>query len=1271
LSCQHSFWSLSTQQQQPFHCSENDFGYKKKFTSTAEKKSAESTAIVEPEFFFRQQLNNFYKAKHDTSLKDAFRTEMNASGKTDPSTLWTSTFKCPISGVLIKAGKIPSNNELFRVEKDGQWFYSSKKISMQAVAMEALNQLCDINTTSINEENEEEELTSTTEQQIKVTTAKRKLYTWYMRNHKIGLRDDMFAAQKKSLTGKLQGGTWWTVSFTCPISGQVFQCTELQRTTGDGEATSSMHRDSDGRCWYRKKSDAIHAAAAHAIYIHKLEEKETIIPSINDNDDGGMGQDEYVLSESAIVDSTLPLSSTLTRAPLNTWYKKEHNLDISDDAFVASIASLKGKVLGGNWWTASFICPVSGDRYDSKCLLMQETNEQLFHQDSDEIVWYKKKEDSMIAAGLGALDMLRFQKTGAKEPRYCKEDPSETVQEEVDPSLRPNMIISVNEQDRSSTKSDGSGPMEEMPSISPGQKEIEDEEEYVIELVPQRLGSFLTDSSSSSAITATTLDLIADTWIKSTNISKSDSPRSLFHKPDLMRKEAIDRAYSWIALQQQDHGSELEGARTRFDGQSQTTNIKIANLILESLANTNWRVAVETKRYGVEEAANAVIDYMWSLKSTTPDATSYASFIKCLEGENSFTIAKKAQIIYDSMANGSEYKGRILPKPDIAVYNSLIQRLGGTGTNLSIPDLDSKMEPNRTTFLSMLSFMAHPPYNKGENMFDADRALEYIERMKALSNKKDFLEPDIQIYNAPLAWNGGLLSSSTRPYSRSIPWDSYDEIFRKGFKVLLQDHELLQEARNVESWYESIESEKFGPEIHPNIETLESLIQAWVRTSTRDGLEKAESIALNLIDNPSEKTPVRLQTFHPILSGWVYSGAKDSPEKVDYWLQRLSDLGLPVQYDGRYRAAPILARVSKQKQLLREYDVHELANQDTASDFHTVAVESSRYLEDMTRDYKNKDDFFLEADCFILAIQAWYNAGFVCSRMGDVNGSASALLSINKINKAFDGLVESLYSSDTKASLTQILHLLEASPRIYSATFSALREFDRNIAARVSDGESKKSSHLTKHLISLEQQIRRSEEFRLCSEEKLAKARAFDLEQDASYRGVYEDLFSFPSKQLVQENLSPTWFEFYKAVFQALEQSNIEPEKESDVARICVLVTDILKVQNAENEHSLNVAIIQILKKFRSNESEKRVLFDAIQSVYRPTRQKYQKAIQPSKDGKSGKGAGKVISGLLSKDPGSSRKNLNRRRRVQNNRSPQHRNKIPSQHLENKKQQAC
>ena len=197
-----------------------------------------------------------------------------------------------------------------------------------------------------------------------------------------------------------------------------------------------------------------------------------------------------------------------------------------------------------------------------------------------------------------------------------------------------------------------------------------------------------------------------------------------------------------------------------------------------------------------------------------------------------------------------------------------------------------------------------------------------------------------------------------------------------------------------------------------------------------------------------------------------------------------------------------------------------------------------------------------------------------------------------------------------------------------------------------------------KNLNVLEQHIRRSEEFRLCLEESLARASSFNMDQqmfNSGFQLLYPDLFSLRSGIFVQD--SSTWLQFYSAIMEALDTSKISPDKATDVLRICTLMTDVLKMQNQHPNNMVNAHMLKVLNKF-SEEPGQSALFEAVKEVYKvpyhskPDRKSKATTTQQTKN---------IISG---------RKGLRRRRQAQNNRkSLSNKNRGASEQLLSSKKQ--
>ena len=326
------------------------------------------------------------------------------------------------------------------------------------------------------------------------------------------------------------------------------------------------------------------------------------------------------------------------------------------------------------------------------------------------------------------------------------------------------------------------------------------------------------------------------------------------------REKAINRASEWVSQQNVEQNKTPLNKRTQFDIEGQMCNLKIANVILSSLAEAHQRVPFDSQPTGVEECASNILESMWSSHTAIPNAHSYAFFLKCLEGETPAEVTAKAQEVVNAMELGCSFNGRTLPKPDVSVYCSLTQLKALSGID-SLLETKNSEHYHRNMYLSMLSVMAHNP-----NMFDTKVATKCIDQMRTFSEKEcdATLQPDIEVYNAPLRWSGGPLW--TRHYSRVIPWDSYNEIYQHGFKPenAIDVDMKRNQAEEIEQWIEIMKKKALHDStLSPNIETYESLIQAWVRCGSLECLFRAEACAKNLINgNYSDVKPRKIGRAH-------------------------------------------------------------------------------------------------------------------------------------------------------------------------------------------------------------------------------------------------------------------------------------------------------------------------------------------------------------------------------------------------------------------------
>ena len=122
-------------------------------------------------------------------------------------------------------------------------------------------------------------------------------------------------------------------------------------------------------------------------------------------------------------------------------YRQQHAIPIEEESFIATTAVLTGTT--DVWWTASFICPVAGFRYNSGTL--RDLGHEMRNMNSENVFWYRKKSETVRAVASRALDSLRCLELSICEPRHCEEDPSSFLRFGMEafeePELRHNVHI--------------------------------------------------------------------------------------------------------------------------------------------------------------------------------------------------------------------------------------------------------------------------------------------------------------------------------------------------------------------------------------------------------------------------------------------------------------------------------------------------------------------------------------------------------------------------------------------------------------------------------------------------------------------------------------------------------------------------------------------------------------------------------------------------------------------------------------------------------------
>jgi hypothetical protein len=604
--------------------------------------SQESSQNAHKAYQYHRQLAKYYRDVHDVSLKNAFLSE--GIGPED-NKLWTSTFICPVLGGRFEAVKLPDTTN--STELDGRYYYGKKKVAMQAAAMQAHVQLVQ-------------------SKKIVERAVRTELELWYRHNHGglFSVSDNSFEVRKEYLKGEGVEGDWWTASFTCPASGEKY----LAATLNDAH---DARRDPDGSCtWYRERAEARAAAVSWVLDIKRFKETGMSEPRTCEEDPstldissaltstttgGGMGQEQSL--EDSLMDN-------FACRALIEWYQEHHGIVIGKDSFISTMSTLNVLDTGAtaSWWTSSFLCPVSGVRYDAG-KLNEYTPDELKY-DSEGGIWYKQEGGAVAAAASRAIECLRSVASSDEAVPA-----SRTSQAKVDVTSTT-IVLSTTSHEEDGRQAD------KTKAISGVDRSEETEHGYIMHNV-----------SSSSRVQGlgypqnirrpTILGLIAETWadVSSPQVDIQDSSPRVgkkgpvmpgFINPVIARQKAIDTALQWVEKHRIKSSQQNDG-KVRFDLDHGFVSLQIANMLLDSLATVAARLPGESRQSGVEVAATALVETMWLSKATQPNAETYASYLKCFEGDDHKSVALRAQEMLDAMNKETKVGGRILPHPKAVI----------------------------------------------------------------------------------------------------------------------------------------------------------------------------------------------------------------------------------------------------------------------------------------------------------------------------------------------------------------------------------------------------------------------------------------------------------------------------------------------------------------------------------------------------------------------------------------------------------------------------
>jgi len=982
----------------------------------------------------------------------------------------------------------------------------------------------------------------------------------------------------------------------------------------------------------------------HFFHTSSLLYRKTVgVAILDDDDDDG---DELPFAQEVIVDSDeedegdskdeiLPKRMfDLDVSPLkqlNEYYRNEHG--------VFSGVPKKKMIDGSeNWggvlmWTVEFTCPVDNVVYRSGTIRNFEG--KVIKDLETGRVFYPCKAAARNAAAWRALEVIQYQDRGIVEPRVCEEDPSQRIEELAEePVSEPNTLSSpspTREQvpmeelaeepvSEPTTLSSPSPTREQVPmeltvdmvkgrrivevaaglahAIPPPAKEVTpvqqvdtvddikdedyEEEEYVIRNVP---------GSGTAPPSHRALEALAQAPTKAAAYDESKTRVTI--DPVQQLEATIKMANTWADANKSQKKTR-NPHRIILPRQDTPNLLLVGKSILSGLAKANQNVTISQASSGAEDAASKVLEVLCKTQNARPDADAYTLFLRCLQGGSPKVIAEKAEKILNDMREEIFWRGHLLPKPNTGTMNALIQLWAQIGsTSGRYDNIGEDFVPNRESFLAILSSSAYEPFVEGDSEgFDSEFAGECIKRMRELADDNESLLPDTQIYNAPLRWSGGSQFHISRPYARYIAWDDHEKLFRDGVQEFDEKSAHVQNARAVEAWVEEMKTS--GDErIQPNIESYEAVIQAWVRTATLEGLDRSESVAEMLLSDLSNcSTRPRLQTFHPILAGWMYSQHAKGLGKLQEWIERLESYSESVPGllpDGRILESLIAAHVSRQ-QTLKDGTNSEAQESllDSASACSRILQQFCEPFELSQSEVTDRDPFSYQYAPFSQTIQAWSNVAFVNLNPDDADSFDRALIEMLRTVALFEKNVQLLVGRESSASSglleyrepsDQVRYLISNAHHVYHAFTSC---FIRLCDAKRKQGDRKTKSSddelLSRYLAQIERISRRVGElheidFHLKAlQEEKRKTYSSDRTSSSSSSSLlekrqtltYEDRYSYGPTCKSKSSLSRSTYPWQ--IVKLLEDCPSSPGIAGDVVRLCLLAKDLGKAFNTSSK---------------------------------------------------------------------------------------------------------
>jgi len=432
-----------------------------------------------------------------------------------------------------------------------------------------------------------------------------------------------------------------------------------------------------------------------------------------------------------------------------------------------------------------------------------------------------------------------------------------------------------------------------------------------------------------------------------------------------------------------------------------------------------------------------------------------------------------------------------------------------------------------------------------------------------------------------------------------IPWDSYGTIYKNGFLSESNTDVSRTHAEQIEEWIEMMTTKAASGDdaVSPSIETYESLIQAWVRCGSMDGLLRAEAIAKKMIAGDYCGVQPRLESFYPILGAWTYSGCDEGPQRVESWIDLIHSQGIDPETDLRLRFPnlPIIAEISLQRQISSQ-------SGDPLDSWNLVRESASRCSELLDRAMdrsKKAPGVKLQTDMFMLAINAWYISASAAIANGDLEEARQCSREIQKVVNLFDDALVRLYRTHRaeEGNKSHFFGLLDQAPSIYGAQVAVMNSLNA-IVDRFENGS--REDGVAKQFILIEEKIRRLEEFHffLAGEGNAVSDPYQNIEIEP------KSMTPFPSEGFVVDSSCKDWTDFIDLSLDSIGKgAQHSTVGEADFIRLCMLITRVASsaaptVLNPDTKNSVIDKIGELLENYgRQNQDRKSIVSSLVQSL--------------------------------------------------------------------------